>query len=149
MNRNRRLAIGWLALGIAAFTLAPWYALPDGVLHVGWLAHYLGRENAPAIVQAVHHGRAWLLPLALLLLGGAYFAAAAKSRTVRGHALIVVGALGFLYLLAQGFAIGARGFSYPSLAAAGQLEAELVDLDFFDIGNPADLARTREALEAS
>ena len=117
MNRNRRLAIGWLALGIAAFALAPWYALPDGVLHVGWLAHYFGKENAPGIVQSVHHGRAWLAPLALLLLLGIY-ATALKSRTARSSALIVIGALGFLYLLAQGFAIGARGFSYPWLAAA-------------------------------
>ena len=57
MNRNRRLAIGWLALGIAAFALAPWYALPDGVLHIGWLAHYFGKDNAPGVVQAIHHGR--------------------------------------------------------------------------------------------
>ncbi len=36
---------------------------------------------------------------------------------------------------------------YPQLAATGQLSAEIVDFDFFDIGNPADLARTRAALE--
>lgn len=36
---------------------------------------------------------------------------------------------------------------YPILAAAGRLSAEVVDLDFFDIGNPADLARTRLAVE--
>ncbi len=36
---------------------------------------------------------------------------------------------------------------YPQLAAAGELSAEIVDLDFYDIGNPADLARTRAALE--
>ena len=32
---------------------------------------------------------------------------------------------------------------YPTLAASGNLEAELVDRRFFDIGNPADLAHAR------
>ena len=117
MNRNRRLAIGWLALGIAAFALLPWYALPDGVLRIGWVARYLDKENASGLVQALRHGRAWLLPLALLLVVGTYFTAMLKSRATRSNVLIVAGALGFLYLLAQGFAIGARGLSYPWLTA--------------------------------
>jgi NDP-sugar pyrophosphorylase family protein len=37
---------------------------------------------------------------------------------------------------------------YTRLASAGELEAELVDMNFFDIGNPADLARTRAVLES-
>lgn len=36
---------------------------------------------------------------------------------------------------------------YPALAKTGQLGAEIVDREFFDIGNPADLAHTRNALE--
>lgn len=36
---------------------------------------------------------------------------------------------------------------YPSLAMRGELEAEVVDHDFFDIGTPAELAKTRAALE--
>ena len=41
---------------------------------------------------------------------------------------------------------GASSFEeqvYPRLAASGELEAELVDRAFFDIGNPADLAHAR------
>jgi mannose-1-phosphate guanylyltransferase len=37
---------------------------------------------------------------------------------------------------------------FPALAARGELEFELVNRDFYDIGNPADLAATRSALEA-
>lgn len=36
---------------------------------------------------------------------------------------------------------------YPGLAGRGDLEYEIVNEEFFDIGNPADLARTRAALE--
>ena len=35
---------------------------------------------------------------------------------------------------------------YPALAAAGSLEAELVDRDFLDIGNPDDRAHARSRL---
>jgi len=38
---------------------------------------------------------------------------------------------------------------YPTLAARGELACEVVDLDFFDIGTPEELARTRGALERS
>lgn len=37
---------------------------------------------------------------------------------------------------------------YSPLAAAGRIEAEIVDHDFYDIGNPADLARTLAAFRA-
>jgi NDP-sugar pyrophosphorylase family protein len=36
---------------------------------------------------------------------------------------------------------------YANLAEHGGLEAEIVDHDFFDIGTPEELAKTREALE--
>ena len=36
---------------------------------------------------------------------------------------------------------------YSGLAQHGELEAEIVDHDFFDIGTPDELARTRAALE--
>ena len=36
---------------------------------------------------------------------------------------------------------------FPVLASEGRLAAEIVDLDFFDIGTPEELARTRAALE--
>lgn len=38
---------------------------------------------------------------------------------------------------------------FPALASRGELEAEIVDLDFFDIGTPDELARTKAALEGS
>jgi D-glycero-D-manno-heptose 1,7-bisphosphate phosphatase len=37
---------------------------------------------------------------------------------------------------------------FPTLAAEGRLAAEVVDHDFFDIGTPKELQRTRAALES-
>jgi mannose-1-phosphate guanylyltransferase/phosphomannomutase len=38
---------------------------------------------------------------------------------------------------------------FAGLAPRGELEGEVVDLDFYDIGTPDELARTRAALEVS
>jgi NDP-sugar pyrophosphorylase family protein len=38
---------------------------------------------------------------------------------------------------------------FSGLAQHGELAAEIVDRDFFDIGTPEELARTRDALESS
>ena len=46
--------------------------------------------------------------------------------------------------------VGACSFEeivYSNLAEHGQLEAEIVDHDFYDIGTPEELAKTRAALE--
>src|SRR4029078_2658421 len=77
---------------------------------------YAGHANAPALVQIVAHGRTWLVPLAILLVAG-FACISIAQRTLRARAQIAVGALGFLYLLAQGFAIGPRGLSHAWLVA--------------------------------
>ncbi len=69
-SASSRVLLRWLGVGAAGFVLVPWYALPDSVLRIGWLADYLGRDNAPALVQALRFGRGWLWPIGVLLLPG-------------------------------------------------------------------------------
>lgn len=116
MSRQRRVVSAWLAVGAAGFVLLPWYALPDSVLGVAWLRDWLGRESAPALLQVVTHGRAWLSPLGLLLVIGAVLQAPSLDRRLRADGLIAVGAAGFAYFFLQGFAIGAAGWSFAWLA---------------------------------
>ena len=117
MNRARRLVVGWLAIGGIGFIATPWYALRDSVLGTAWLHDYLGSENAPALAQALRHGRGWLLPLGFLLIGGLAASTARTSRNLRALGWIAIGAGGFAYLLIQGFAIGPRGFDDDWLRA--------------------------------
>jgi iron(III) transport system permease protein len=117
MSRARRLALGWLAVGVAGFVLLPWYALQDSVLALGWLRGFDSKESAPALLQASRHGREWLLPLGVLLALGFLFVVRSRNRNVRSTAWIAIGALGFVYLLAQGFAIGPRGYTNAWLTA--------------------------------
>ena len=53
-----------------------------------------------------------------------------------------------LDLLPKSGACSFEQIVYGELAQRGELEAEIVDHDFFDIGEPEELARTRAALEA-
>lgn len=53
-----------------------------------------------------------------------------------------------LNLLPKSGACSFEQIVYGELARRGELEAEIVDHDFFDIGEPEELARTRAALEA-
>jgi len=59
----RRALLAWLATGVAGFFVVPWYALQDTLLSVGWLGAYAGKDNAPGVLQAALHGRAWLWPI--------------------------------------------------------------------------------------
>ena len=119
-------ALAWLAAGLAGFALVPWYMLPGSVLNPGWIADLGSRDNAPALLQAARHGRAWLWPIGALLAAGVFVAQSRASPRSRGIAAMVVGATGFAWTLLQGFAIGPRGTKLGLLAdlfgrdAAGQ-----------------------------
>ena len=116
MTPLRRALLLWLLAGAAGFLLAPWYALQDTVLGVGWLADYAGKDNAPGVVQVLRHGRTWLWPIGALLAACFLLLPAAVSRRTRANALIALGAAGFAYLALQGFAIGPRGVAFEWLA---------------------------------
>ena len=58
MTARRRAVAFWLAVGGAGFLLLPWYAVPGSVLGTAWLVDWTGRDHAPALWQAVRHGRA-------------------------------------------------------------------------------------------
>jgi iron(III) transport system permease protein len=118
VNPAIKAMLFWIAVGIAGFVLLPWYALQDSIASSTWLADYTSKDNAPALLQALKHGRTWLLPIGALLAVGAALLRVPLSRPARANALLAIGACGFAYLLAQGFAIGAQGWSFESLGTA-------------------------------
>ena len=114
MNRT---VVRWLAVGWAGWIVLPWYAIDDGFWSFGWLAGFpFDQPAAPAALQVVADGRAWLLPIALALM--APLAVVGRSRTdpVFARTLIAVGIFGLVYTLGQGFAIGLRGWQFGWLA---------------------------------
>ena len=115
MSARRKAVAFWVAVGVIGFLALPWYALQESILAAAWLRHYWSSQNAPGLLQVLLHGRAWLLPVAALLLLAGLLVAPRLPRSLHARALLLVGSVGFLYLLAQGFAIGPQGWSFPSL----------------------------------
>lgn len=118
MTRDRRVLATWLAVGAVGFLVAPWYALPDSVLAIGWIAHWTRDDNAPALLQVLVHGRRQLAPIGLLLAAGAGLFALPADARARG--LLAVGGAGFAYTFAQGFAIAGNGGTWLGTVFAAQ-----------------------------
>ncbi|WP_328702978.1 ABC transporter permease [Arenibaculum pallidiluteum] len=113
------LAAGWLG-----FALLPWYMLEDGLLAFSWLGAYPDRDTAPALVQGLAHGRWWLLPPVAALLVPLIAARRPRGDRLAGTMMAAAGLFGLAWLLAQGFVIGARGWTQPWLTEAfGRIQA--------------------------
>ncbi len=117
MKQSSNLAIRlWCVAGLLAYLVLPWYAVQD----VGWyrvLPQLLGGpETANGLVQALVHGRIWLLAgMAGLAIAG--IGALLPPGRAQGAWLVAGGGLGFVALAVCGFAIGAKGWAFPALEA--------------------------------
>lgn len=112
--RARRVVLGWVWLGLAAFALLPWYFPQNVSLWRALPGIFGGQETASGLVHALVHGRAWLWSgVAGLVLCGAAWALPAGRR--QGWLLLAGAALGLAGLVGSGFAIGAAGWSFEFL----------------------------------
>ena len=115
MNNHPNKAIWvWLALGVLAYLVFPWYAIQDanGLLSLGQV--FSNEQAGNGVMQALRYGRSWLwLGLAALLL--AALSASMHPGRRQGSVLLAAGVLGALGLLLSGFLIGAKGWSFEWL----------------------------------
>ncbi|MBM3094814.1 ABC transporter permease subunit [Ensifer sp. T173] len=110
-HRNRRLDLT-LGLGLAAFLAVPWYRIEGGFFGLGWLSGFPSDAAvAPGLAQIFAHGRSWLV-VALVLLGICAVARFVRDPARRGLVLAAAGALGLLFIAAQGLAIGFTGWTW-------------------------------------
>src|SRR6185312_804720 len=99
----------WLASGWIAILLLPWY-----------VTHGIPRGVPPlsALVHATWGGRWWLLPLLLPLLLASWSA----TRRARPRALVLAGAAGLVWIVAEGFAINHHGWAFTWLASLARAQ---------------------------
>ncbi len=116
--------IFWTVAGLVGFCVLPWYGIED-FFRFEWLAdgYPIDDDYAPGAFLIGQGAKLWLAPLIIPLL--LPFAALARPKTDPLYAkiLILAGALGFGWLIVQGFAIGIRGWNFA------WLEAVFGDLD--------------------
>ena len=103
---RRRVLFGWLAVGLVGACLLPWYA----------------ETSVPAVVQAVGHGHARLLPIVGVLFALAAAARWVGDRAALGRTLVALSGAGFLYLVGLGLAAHAAPRS-PALGIGALLVA--------------------------
>ena len=122
MTAYRIVALLLIAAGL---TLVPWYALQDSFYAFKWIAKFASKDFAPAIIQFATFNKVWLILLPVLLLAtvGLYARPVDAGRAAEGavrswaRMVMLIGAAGALYVLAQGFAIGAQGYTFDALKA--------------------------------
>ncbi len=126
----------WLIIGLVGFFFLPWYAQEEGFWRFIWVSNLFGLEDSavPAVLHGAFYHRYWLLFLLLPLLAPLIFlintntfhinhannSAATMSPTVAERdfistILIVSGAVGLFYIIAQGFIYDGFGWAYEFL----------------------------------
>ncbi|WP_263289451.1 ABC transporter permease [Tateyamaria pelophila] len=121
--------IFWIAAGWVGFFIVPWYGVEDGFFSFAWLfnGYPLDEDFAPAAILIGQGEKLWLAPLLAPLIAPLFVLGRKKSDPLYAKILLLSGAVGFGWLIAQGFGIGIRGFTFDWLKA---LFGELGDRQF-------------------
>lgn len=115
MNRDANRAIrAWVVIGLLAYVLLPWYAQQDTSWYEALPKVLGGSDTASGVVQALLHGRKWLLVgLAGLVMCAVAIGMPAGAK--QAPWLIGGGVVGGVGLAASGFLIGAKGWAFEPL----------------------------------
>ncbi len=105
--------IFWIVAGLVGFCLLPWYGVED-FFTFEWLVdgYPLDADYAPGAFLVGQGEKLWLAPLVVPLLMPLLVLGRRKTDPIYGKILILAGALGFGWLIIQGFSIGIRGWNF-------------------------------------
>ncbi|MXW87033.1 MAG: iron ABC transporter permease, partial [Boseongicola sp. SB0667_bin_21] len=99
--------IFWIVAGWVGFVLCPWYGVEDGFFSFEWLVdgYPFEEDYSPAAFLIGQGEKLWLAPLLIPLLLPFLALGREKSDPTYFRILTVAGALGFGWLIIQGFSI--------------------------------------------
>ena len=108
----------WIVVGWVSFLLLPWYLIDGGLFSGQWLVdgYPFDKNYAPAAFLIMQGEKLWLTPLLIPLIMPLFAFKREKSDPLYAQILILTGAIGFSWLIIQGFSIGIRGWNYEWLS---------------------------------
>jgi iron(III) transport system permease protein len=108
----------WILVGWVSFLLLPWYLIDGGLFSGQWLVdgYPFDKNYAPAAFLIMQGEKLWLTPLLIPLIMPLFAFKREKSDPLYAQILILTGAIGFSWLIIQGFSIGIRGWNYEWLS---------------------------------
>ena len=108
----------WILVGWVSFLLLPWYLIDGGLFSGQWLVdgYPFDKNYAPAVFLIMQGEKLWLTPLLIPLIMPLFAFKREKSDPLYAQILILTGAIGFSWLIIQGFSIGIRGWNYEWLS---------------------------------
>ncbi len=104
----------WIALGVIAYVVFPWYAIQDtnGLLSIPQV--FSNEQAGNGLMQTFAFKRIWLV-CGLVALALAAIGASMQPNKQQGTVLFVAGLLGVVGIFLSGFSIGAKGWSFEWL----------------------------------
>lgn len=108
----------WLAVGLLASLLLPWYGIEDGFFSFEWMVsdYLFDTDYAPLFWLLIMGEKSWLAPLILPFLISGLAVLMPDGSRLKTHLFLIGGGLGLFWLMAQGLAIGIRGWQFNGLA---------------------------------
>ena len=108
----------WLAVGLLASLLLPWYGIEDGFFSFEWMVsdYLFDTDYAPLFWLLVMGEKSWLALLILPFLISGLAVLMPDGSRLKTHLFLIGGGLGLFWLMAQGLAIGIRGWQFNGLA---------------------------------
>ena len=109
----------WLAVGLFGSLILPWYGIEDGFFSFEWMAsdYLFDTDYAPLFWLLLMGEKLWLAPLILPFMISGLALIAKDGSKLKTYLFLFGGGIGLFWLMAQGLAVGIRGWQFDTLSA--------------------------------
>ena len=109
----------WLAVGLFGSLILPWYGIEDGFFSFEWIAsdYLFDTDYAPLFWLLFMGEKLWLAPLILPFVISGLALIAKDGSKLKTYLFLFGGGIGLFWLMAQGLAVGIRGWQFDTLSA--------------------------------